>query len=259
MGIITVSHKSKGDVVTVAKRVASLLNLTYVDRKNLSTKELCRTYGVPFYMQWGANGPMLWDQNEHCHAFHLSMAHLRIIALDRGGTDHLVQAIGMVPASVLDCTLGLAADSVVMSYAFGTDTHIVGIEGLSELAYITNYGLRHFKHKNNRVNEAMKRVQVCSMSYEMFLKEANSSSYDIVYFDPLFTRPVKESPQFVTLRDHMVSGGLQRAMFEEACRVAKYKVIVKERIGSPVFKQLGISHIVGGKYSRVAYGVYNIR
>ncbi len=41
----------------------------------------------------------------------------------------------------------------------------------------------------------------------------------------------------------------------EARRVARRRVVIKERQGSPVFDELGVDTVVGGRKSRIAYGV----
>ncbi len=41
----------------------------------------------------------------------------------------------------------------------------------------------------------------------------------------------------------------------EACRVARKSVVVKERFESPEFKRLGINTTIAGKSSEIAYGI----
>lgn len=45
-------------------------------------------------------------------------------------------------------------------------------------------------------------------------------------------------------------------IMEEAMRVASYGVIIKERSFSSVFQKYPPHQWVGGKYSRIGYGVY---
>ena len=128
------------------------------------------------------------------------MAQLRLIAYDRGETDHLVEALGPKRYhSFLDCTAGLGSDSLVVAYAKRSCKKMVALEGNPLLAYITNYGLRHFVHENDTVTAALRRIQVCAVRFETFLQRAKDDSFDVVYFDPMFEVPVTESPQFFKL------------------------------------------------------------
>ena len=79
---------------------------------------------------------------------------------------------------------------------------------------------------------------------------------DILYFDPMFEVPIEESPQFKPLRGHTFEGAIKRHVIEEAKRVSRLGFIIKERPFSSVFKDFPPTKWVGGKYSRIGYGVY---
>jgi len=51
---------------------------------------------------------------------------------------------------------------------------------------------------------------------------------------------------------------LTRATIAAARRVARRRVVVKERSDSPVFAELGLTRVVGGRKSRIAYGVLDV-
>lgn len=257
MRFVTTSHKAKSEDIAIAKETANLLSLPYIERGNRSADTLCQTYGEEYFLMIGAKGPVLCTAQNRQHKFHLSMGELRILELDRGKEDYLVTAIGGHANSILDCTSGLGADSLLMAYAFPA-ANVTGLEVIPELAYITNNGCRNFTHKNSAVTEALRRIHMAAISYEKFLSYSRDNSFDIVYFDPMFATPVKSSPQFLPLREITCETALTKHIFEEACRVASQKVIVKERTFSPIFETLGITKKIGGKYSRITYGVYDI-
>jgi hypothetical protein len=54
------------------------------------------------------------------------------------------------------------------------------------------------------------------------------------------------------------STALRAEAVSEACRVAKKKVLLKERKGSPEFNKLGFRIAPTGKYSSVNYGEINL-
>ena len=48
---------------------------------------------------------------------------------------------------------------------------------------------------------------------------------------------------------------VSEVMIEEACRVARRRVVFKENARSLEFERLGFTKIMGGRYSKVHYGV----
>ncbi len=260
MRMVTVSQKANEAIQERAKKVAKQLHMTYVPRWGRSLPDLAKQYDTMEILVLSKQGPVLYTGEETEHRFHLSMAQLRMIRLDRGETDHLVEAIQTEHlTSFLDCTAGLGSDSLIASYAYPNCRRFLGLEGNPLLAYITNDGLRHFTHKNEKVIEALQRIQIAGIRYETFLANAADASFDVVYFDPMFDIPVKESPQFLALRGHTLETSITPDTLAEAKRVAKKKVVIKERPFGRVFKEFPPDELLGGKYSRVAYGVYHCK
>lgn len=257
--IVTTAQKGTPREVKAAQLAASLLNIPYIYRRRDPLSKLKSNYEGADILIISKEGPVLYTGEKVSHKFHLSMAQLRIIAYDRGDTEHLLEAVGKEPIdSFLDCTAGLCSDSIVVSYGHPEIKRLVGLEGNPLLAYISNYGCRHFVHESQAVTEALRRIQLCAIRYEQFLKQAPTNSFDVVYFDPMFEVPIKESPQFLGLRGHIVESSLTYDMLEEAKRVGRKKVIVKERPFATIFKKWPPTYIKGGQYSKVAYGVYEL-
>jgi hypothetical protein len=88
-----------------------------------------------------------------------------------------------------------------------------------------------------------------------FLRQAPSESFDVVYFDPFFRVSVKGADQLAPLRVTGDLNSLDMEAVREACRVARRRVVVKERKGSREFARLGFERVTGGRYARVAFGV----
>lgn len=267
---ITTSLKGAILYEELARKVSSQLEIPYIKRNAFTISALCKRSPDGFLL-FSDKGPTFYNGEGRSHYFHLSMAQLRILQLSRGKGDHLVgtckeflevdkgdDGSNKKPLRLLDCTFGLGSDSIVLSYGLRENILIDGIEGFLPLAYIGNYGLRHSHHEDKDIMEAMKRIHLYHMDYSDFLKGAPSDSYDLVYFDPMFDKPVYESPQFSALRDYVNEEPLVEDIFEEAKRVAKKAIIVKNRIGSSLFDWLRIKEFVGGKYSRICYGLYRL-
>ena len=257
MDIVTISQKGKEPERVAARKAAALLDMPYIERCDRSLPLLQETYDAERILVFHKQGPAMYTGDGTDHRFHLSMAELRLLRIDRGQTDHLIEALGDEPlTSFLDCTAGLGSDSLLVSYTHPECERLVALEGIKPLAYITNFGCRHFVHKRPEVTAALRRIQVANVRYETYLAAAPEKRYDVVYFDPMFEVPVKESPQFLSLRGHILSSTFSAAVLTAALRVAKRRVIVKERPFATVYKELPPDELIGGKYSRVAYGIY---
>lgn len=257
---VTVSQKGEERLTPQAQAVAKQLGLPFVPRRGRSMTALKAVTGIPTFLMMAKEGPKFVSEENKAHTFHLSMAQLRLLRVQRGGGDPLLKAIGLAQLdSFLDCTAGLGSDSLLVAYGYPQCRKLLALEGNIGLAYITNYGMRHFCHEEEAVTKALRRIQVMAVRYESFLKAAPTASFDVVYFDPMFAVPVAESPQFLGLREDVLETPLTSEMLLEAARVAKYKVIVKERSFSPLWKNPFFHEQAGGKYSRVAYGIHHCR
>ncbi len=255
--IVTTALKAWEETKIRAQQIARQLQFKYEERSNLSLLKLHERCFYHMALVVGNKETLLVNEREEQHAFHLSMAHLRILKLKEQKEDYLLKAVGQEPLhSFLDCTLGLAGDSIVVSYAHPEIKRLIGIEAVPGLAYVTNEGLRHFLHEDPSITLALRRIQVRIAHYMDYLQRQKDNSFDIVYFDPMFRQPVLESPQFTPLREYTFHEELSTEAFREAIRVAKRKVIVKERNFSGLFEKLGTHYEVGGKYSRIRYGVF---
>lgn len=254
MILATYAHNGFGK--REAMEMASLLEIPFVERHKKSIAALCEEHHTEACLVWTKRGPVLSTPNGKEHYFHLSMAQLRLLRLQRGETDHLLEAVGGDTISVVDATCGFGSDSIILSYGLGIP--VLALEGFSPLAYITNYGFRHFVHECKEVTEALRRIQLGAVSYESYLQYATSNSVDVIYFDTMFEEPVLESSQFDPVRNLLIDRPLSEDVLEEAKRVARKRVIIKERKGAALFEWLGITTIVGGKYSRIAYGVLEV-
>lgn len=197
--------------------------------------------------------------------FHPNIAKLRLQNLLRGEPDRFVQVTGLHQgSSLLDCTLGLGADAIVASHIAGSQGVVVGLECQPVLALLLREGLsgytgikgnRHNPVLQNSLVEAMRRITVRSADSLAYLADLEDNSFDIVYFDPMFRQTKKESSSMDILRTLGSDQPVTTRLLEQALRVASQRVVLKERQGSPVFRELGIEIVSGGKYSPVAYGI----
>lgn len=258
--IITTSQKASLSVKEETQELADSLNLAYRERHKKPISELLLS-DMPVAVISKNQLTIHFNENQE-HRFHLSMAQLRILRLQKGEDDHLVKAVGSLidessdAFSIIDCTLGLGSDSIIMSYAF-PNAHIIGVEASFPIWLSTWFGLKSFTHEDISVTNALRRIDARHDNFESYLQRLPNHSVDILYFDPMFEVPIEESPQFKPLRGHTSEGRITDSVIQEARRVCRLGFIIKERPFSSVFKDFPPSTWVGGKYSRIGYGVYS--
>ena len=248
--IATTGYKSRPADCLLADQVAKRLGIPCVRRKHASYENIRTQYGASFLLVVKKGGLRLETPDGELF-FHPNMAHVRIRELGRGQTDHMVEAMGIKAGdSVLDCTLGLGADSITASFIVGERGNVTALEKSSLIYEIVRHGLAHFSAGNYELHSAMRRVEAKHADYEDFLRNLPDDFYDVVYFDPMFRHPLKDSVQLAPLR----------LLAEPApvSHVARKRVVLKENSRSLEFARLGFSKTAGGKYSPVRYGVLDV-
>ena len=258
--IVTTAQQTVPSIIQQAKAIAAKLSVPFIPRDNYSVAALKEKYAISELIVATTTGPVVHTATGE-YFFHLSMAELRIKNLLNGNHDHMVTAMGLQPGmSVLDCTLGLATDAIVASFVIGENGAIIGLESSPVIALITGYGLQNFTVDSEAyITSALRRVTVKNVDCGEQLEVLADSSFDIVYFDPMFRAPILKSSNVNPIRTLANMQPLTPEVISQACRVAKQKVVVKEAAGSSEFSRLGMHTIVGGKYSRINYGIIDCR
>lgn len=248
--LVTTSRHPRPEDEARARALAARLGIPYVPRAG-SVASL------------GARGVLVVERGRLVVAtsagplyFHPGMAKPRIRAMERGERDVMVEAMQLRPGdAVLDGTLGLGADAIVASFVVGPTGRVVGVEGVPVLAEVVRVGLQEYDPGHPGMREAMRRIEVVVADHADYLKQLPDASFDVVYFDPFFREPVQESVHMRPWRELGVGRPLTPSVVAEACRVARRRVVIKERSGSPVFGELGVDAVIGGRKSRIAYGI----
>jgi hypothetical protein len=256
--LVTTSYAPTGELEALAKRVAEQLGSKYVPRGNSSVRKLEERYRDPGILlvtnrEWryysGGAGPLF---------FHPSLSLVRVKRLMRGESDPMIEASGAKPGdAVLDCTAGLASDAIVFSYIAGQDGRVTALESEFPLYVIVKEGLASHTTQIRELDEAMRRIELKHVHHLAELRQLPDNSYDIVYFDPMFRRPVKESSGIAPLRPFANTEPLQPEAVEEAARVARRSVVLKEQVDSGEFERLGFRKQVRSG-ANIAYGVISL-
>jgi SAM-dependent methyltransferase len=140
--------------------------------------------------------------------------------------DPFLDACGLRPGeSVLDATLGLGADALVAAEAVGPGGRVVGIEAVPALAAWVAEGLARSP------DTAASRIEVRAGDHLALLAAMPGGSHDVVVFDPMFRAARPEPGGFDVVRRLADPRPLSRESLEEARRVARRCVVVKD--GAP--------------------------
>ncbi|MFB1080885.1 class I SAM-dependent methyltransferase [Jeotgalibacillus sp. JSM ZJ347] len=188
--------------------------------------------------------------------YHPNSASFRIKRMMKGEKDPLIEAADLLPEdSFLDCTAGMASDSLVASWYCGPP--VTAIERNKEIAFITGQGLKSFQHKIDDITLAMRRIQLIHEDAYSFLLSAPSDSYDVIYFDPMFTETI-ESKGITPLKRfaERYNDDLYKAI-SEAKRVARKKVLLKDHFRSSRFEEMGFQRLIRPS-TKQHYGIISI-
>lgn len=201
-------------------------------------------------------------------SFHPSMAIIRLLNLLRGGSDRYLEATQLKSGdSLIDATLGFGSDALIGAWAVGETGSVLAMEQSAILAAFVHDGLNHFneiipnvKYQEKRdvwaaLEKASRRIDIRWGEHLVYLKQIPSRSVDVVYFDPMFRHTCKQSASILPLHQWSDHSPLKREAIYEACRIARKRVVLKERKNSSEFQRLDFKILLGGQYSSVDYGV----
>ena len=237
-----------------AKGISKDLNISYIKRENFSIKKTILKEQVDYLLVVekdklvikGLDSTLFWHPN---------MSELKIKSIKQGNKEAIIEAIQLEEGnSILDCTLGLAGDSLIFSTIVGNSGVVIGTEVNKYIAYLSKSGLENYSEDS--IEKNVKNITVINESYENYLLKQSDNTFDVVYFDPMFKEPNKKSTTINSFRDFADHRGLTKEILNEALRVCKKRVVIKERLGANDFEKLGIEKCYGGKKDgSIIYGV----
>lgn len=259
MRVIATTSQSKSAIAPEFKEFLQESGFDFVPRRRKGLKALADEYNAQGVVVWQAEGPVLYIDDAKFF-FHPSMAKNRIALFRKSGfIDPLARACSMREnSSFLDCTLGLGADAVVASY-FSPVGRIVGLESSAPAAYVVKWGMKLYKSRMPWLDNAIKKIEVINCDHHSYLQQMQDDSFDIVYFDPMFRRPLLKSQAIAPLRLLANREPLEKKTIIEACRVARQRVVLKELVSSQEFKRLGFEKLVGNPHNKIAFGIIETR
>ncbi|HEY3396755.1 MAG TPA: class I SAM-dependent methyltransferase [Armatimonadota bacterium] len=241
-----------------ARLWAERLQTEVVPRADLSLPALLASAGATGVLVVGGDRVTYHEpRRELVYFFHPGMARRRLRNYTAGRGDPMLTAMRLQAGdTVLDCTLGRGTDATLAAHVAGPTGRVVGLEKMPVLAWMTIDGLQHYEIDDRLTREAMRRVEAHCADYAEALPRQETDSFEVVYFDPLFDQPVAGASGMVPLRQLASDEPVTVAALEEARRVARRCVVIKQRVGTPLWAQLPfpLTLVSGGK-SNIEYGV----
>ena len=252
---VTTSKKPKRNQHLRAEQVAKDLTLPLIVREQRSVEALFNHYQIDYLFVVEKDKLLITNRSESFF-WHPGTAIKKLWEISLGKNNSLQIAADLkAGSSVLDCTLGFGSDAILMACIVGDKGKVVGIEANEYIAYLTRDGLENYTQVKDYIKYHMNQIKVVHDTYQSYLSALPDNSFDVVYFDPMFRMPNKASHGINGLREFALEEPLSIKIITEALRVCKNRVVVKERIGSGVFKELGIINRIGEiKFGSVVYG-----
>lgn len=229
---------------------------TVVERNKQSIATLMQKYGENVLVVSDKELAYYIEGFRHPLFFHPGSTMFRVKRFMKGGFDPFLNATDLqLGMSILDCTLGMGTDAVLAGFVVGAKGQVVGLEKNPLLAYIVQDGLQNFQYDlNPELQMAMRRVQLHIADYMDFLPKLAAQAYDVVYFDPMFQKPIEASNGIEALRQISYYDELIEPIIKEAKRVAKKRVVLKAHYESPLFEKYGFQ-VLKRKTAQFHYGV----
>ncbi|WP_313800518.1 class I SAM-dependent methyltransferase [Cytobacillus sp.] len=253
--IITTAGRTNEEMTRAAIKVAQDLGGRFVQRKKRSVQLIQQVEEEDCIVVGKERLELYPMEDSEPFFFHPNSAMFRVKRLMKGENDPFVDAAGLYAGkTLLDCTLGLASDSIVASFIVGKKGKVTGIEGNPYLGYIVKNGLHSWTSGISELDLAMKRIRVINKLSLPFLKSIPDQSYDCVYFDPMFEDNTLESDGIKALKRFAIYEDLTDQLIKEAKRVAKERVVLKDHYLSSRFERFNF-HEHKRKTAKFHYGV----
>ena len=257
---VTTSANYYGEQAAEARELAQQWQVPFLSREEGNLLELKQALGVDYLLILDRNRRLSVGEPLFLH-WHPSMAVPRLRQLARGEIDTFLSAATLDPGdSFLDCTLGFGADALLASYAVGDTGTIHGLEASPLIALLTAYGLRGEAQKYESAGKPMtaisSRIKVTCCEAGDYLRQQPEGSWDVVYFDPMFRSWKDLQTDMNHIRSLSWNETVHQGLLDEAYRVCRKRVVIKERQYSPLFSRLGAHKTLRTNYGPVAFGIW---
>lgn len=227
--VVTTSRHPEAALEAFAKDIAARTGLVYVRRTgHVDPPALVIERGAAYLLS-----------DDRVTKSHPGMGLVRVRRIRRGEIDDPLLAVGAIQPTdhVLDCTFGFGQDALVLA-SRASEGRIVGLESSPALCALALAGMQHWDPAAAKI---VPRIELLMADYREYLKAAPDRAFDVVFIDPMFRRPKAAAPDFVTLRAFANDAPLEADTLQEARRVARRLVVVKDAWPGPELERLGLT------------------
>jgi hypothetical protein len=252
---ITTAGRTTETMKELALSIANELCIPYMERKKKSVAFLQEVQDDSCIVV-GKERLELYPLGEsEPFFFHPNSAMFRIKRILRGEHDPFIDACQLEKGmSFLDCTLGLASDSIIASFQVGDTGKVIGLEAHKFLSYLVKDGLQKWTTEIQEMNDSLRRIEVLHTHCFNYLEKMPDNSIDCIYFDPMFEKNILESDGIQALTTIAVYEPFRLEWMEEALRVARKRVVLKDHYLSHRFSQFGFE-VIRRKSAKFHFGV----
>ncbi|MCI3196853.1 class I SAM-dependent methyltransferase [Bacillus sp. HU-1818] len=239
--MITTSYRPSDQTVQLAKALSKELHTVYCDRNKQPVEKILETSENDLLVI-GKERFELYTKNGGKFFFHPNTAMFRAKRFLRGEQEPMLRAAELSAGdSFLDCTLGLASDSIMASLAVGETGTVIGLEKHKLISVLVKKGLHTWETGVEPLQAAMKRIEVKHADCFDYLKQLPDDSVDVIYFDPMFHEPVEASDGIAPLRNLADELFPAEDCIKHAVRAARKSVVLKDHWKSPRFEKYGFN------------------
>lgn len=256
--IVTTSSKTTDELNQTAKSIANTFGCNYIPRRKESVQSIMERTAEEVLVVSKSKIECYQNSGEESFFFHPNSAMFRLKRVARGESDPFLDATGLDKGmSFLDCTIGLASDSILASYKIGIDGKVIGTEENNIVAFIVKQGLQTWQTGNEHFDNALRGIQVENMNHLQYLQTCLDNQFDVIYFDPMFEEDVNKSDGIQELKKLACYSDITEEIINEAKRVARCRVVLKDHFRSKRFEAFGFE-VIKRKSATFHFGVIEI-
>ncbi|NEU29287.1 class I SAM-dependent methyltransferase [bacterium LRH843] len=236
--IVTTSRRHANKLEERAAFFSKKLHCSYVVRGEVSVQDLIDRYENDVFVVGREKVTLYPKQGGEPFFFHPNSGMFRVKQFMKTGYDPFIETAGLKKGmTLLDCTLGLAADSLLAKVAVGSTGHVIGLEASPVLAAIVQDGLQMWQDGEPYLLQAMKEIEVVHANHFDYLRTLEDNSVDVVYFDPMFEQALDRSIGIKGLKQFACQDDLTEETINEAYRVCRSKIVLKDHWQSRRFEK----------------------
>lgn len=255
---VTTGQNASLDTELKAKRLAKELSCQFIGRKTFSLSQLKRRFGDEEVLVVDYEGLKFVQSNGLVLFFHPNLAKIRLTSMLKGSKDRMLEAAGAQPGdSVLDCTMGLATDAIMFSFAVGRLGEVTALESEIVPYILAKEGLKNYRSGIAELDKSMRRIQVIHSNHLDYMRNLPTKSVDIVYFDPMF-RQLDKTVALIPLRGIANSQEISKEAILEAKRISRKAVVLREHQTSGEFERLGLQPVLTRRFPKIIYGTHSL-